>query len=331
MHDAGAVFGGHELGGTHAADITLRRQIVEQALIAHSRELGAFDDLADGVRRIAEHVGHQILRQDQRLAGAVHEGVIQVRVHGQGQVRRQRPRGGRPHQEGRVRIVRQAKAHGNGRVIHLLVTERYLVGGERGADARIIGYDLVTLVDEVLVPDDFQQIPHRLDVIVVEGVVGVFHVHPETHALGHDFPIADVAHHRFAATAGELGNADLLLDTALVEDSELFLDLVLHRQPVSVPAGLARAVKAAHVLETRKHVLEGARQNMMDAGLAIGRGRTFVPGKQRPALALLETFLEHVLIAPEGEHPLLQGRPVVAAADFLEAHRNISTHRQTAR
>ncbi len=197
------------------------------------------------------------------------------------------------------------------------------MGGKRRADARIVRHHLVALIDEPLVPDDLEQPPDRLDVVVVERVIGVVHVDPEAHALGHRLPVADVAHHRLAAAARELGDTDLFLDAALVEDAELLLDLVLDRQPVGVPAGLARAVEAAHVLVAREHVLERTRQHVVDAGLTVGRRRPFVPGVERPALALLHALGEHVLVTPEGQHLLLERGPVVASTDFFEAHRSV--------
>ena len=184
---------------------------------------------------------------------------------------------------------------------------------EGGADARVVGHHLVALVDETLVPDLPEQPPHRFDVGVVERVVGISHVHPEPHALGHALPVADVAHHRFAAPPGELGHPDLTFDLGLVEDPELLLDLVLDRQAVGVPSGLARAVVALHVLEAGEDVLEGAGEDMVDAGPPVGGRWSFVPAVERPALARALRRVEHVVLAPQGEYLLFELHAVVAA------------------
>ena len=57
-------------------------------------------------------------------------------------------------------------------------------------------------------------------------------------------PVVDVAEDRIAAALVELGDAELL-DLLLRGDPELLLDLELDREPVAVPAGLARDVVAA--------------------------------------------------------------------------------------
>src|SRR6185436_13107240 len=100
----------------------------------------------------------------------------------------------------------------------------------------------------------------------------------------------------------EARDADFLLDALLVEDAELFLDLVFHRQAVRVPAGFARTVEAAHGLVAREQILERAREHVMDAGPAVGRRRALVEHELRTRGALDHQASEHVLAAPEVEN-----------------------------
>ena len=105
----------------------------------------------------------------------------------------------------------------------------------------------------------------RVDVRVVE-------VDPEADPLGEPVPLLDVAEHRLAAALVELGDP-VGLDLRLRGDPELALDLELDRQPVAVPAGLARHVVTAHRLVARVDVLEHPREHVAgDAGapLAVG-------------------------------------------------------------
>ena len=168
--------------------------------------------------------------------------------------------------------------------------------------------------------DDLQEMPDRLDVGVVEGVVGVVHVHPEAHPLGHALPVADVAHDRLAAAPGELLDPHLALDAGLVEDPELLLDLVLDGQAVGVPARPARAVVAAHGLVAGKHVLEGAGEHVVEPRPAVRGRRTFVPDVEGPAFGLALAGLEHLPGAPPLEDLFLDPHTVVAAVDFAKAH-----------
>ena len=49
-------------------------------------------------------------------------------------------------------------------------------------------------------------------------------------------------HDRFTAAFGELGDTDLFFDTTLVEDAQLFFDLVLDWQAVRIPTCFSRHV-----------------------------------------------------------------------------------------
>ena len=330
VHDAGAVLDGHEVGRPHLADGTVGGEVVEQARVAHSLEVGTLHALADGVLGVPQHRAEQGFGEDQGLSARAHEGVVDIGMHREGEVRGQRPRRGGPHQERGALFALDREADIDRWILDLLVAERDLVRRKRGTDTRVVGHDLVALVDESLVPDLAQQPPHRLDEGVVEGVVGVAHVHPEAHAFGHPLPVADVAHHGLAAPAGELRHPHLAFDLGLVEDPELLLDLVLDRQAVGVPSGLARAVVALHVLEAGEDVLEGAGEDVVDPRPPVGGGRPLVPAVERPALARTLRLVEHVVLAPQGEHLLLELHAVVPARHVREARRpsRLSFHRR---
>ena len=162
--------------------------------------------------------------------------------------------------------------------------------------------------------------PDGLNVLVVEGVVGLIEIDPKPHPLGHRFPVADIAHHRFAAAAGELCYADGLFNFFFVEDPEFFLNLVFDRQAVGIPSGFARHMEPLHGFVTGIDILETARQDVVNAGFAVGRRRPLIEGKERPTRALLQAFFKHCLLPPEFKDVLLEGRAVVACVDFAETH-----------
>ena len=124
--------------------------------------------------------------------------------------------------------------------------------------------------------------PDGLNVLVVEGVVGLIEIDPKPHPLGHRFPVADIAHHRFAAAAGELCYADGLFNFFFVEDPQFFFNLVFDRQTMGIPSGFARHMEALHGFITGIDILETARQDVVDAGFAIGRRRPLIEGKEWP-------------------------------------------------
>ena len=163
----------------------------------------------------------------------------------------------------------------------------------------------VALHEQPLLPDLLERPPDRLDVLVRERVVGVVGVDPEADPLGQLVPLVDVAQHRLAAAGVELGDAEAL-DVVLVGEAELLLDLELHREPVAIPARLARHVVALHRLVAREHVLEHAAEDVMRPGPPVRRRRALVEDERLGALAAADRLVEDVALAPALEHLLLE-------------------------
>ena len=225
MHDAGPVVGGHEVREPHPVGrigrFRPRLEEVERRLVAKSLERSPLHGPLDGARPVAEHRLDPRRGEDEGLVAVTHPRVVHLRVDGEGEVRRKGPGGGGPDEKrdsapacapavaparrgAGDRLVDDRETNVDGRVLDLPVAERHLVRRQGRPDPGIVGDHLVPAVQEPPVPDDLQEMPDRLDVGVVEGVVGVAHVHPEAHAFGHALPVADVAHDRLAAPPGEL-------------------------------------------------------------------------------------------------------------------------------
>ena len=270
------------------------------------------------MRLVLQHGGHELEREDQRFTATLDPRVLDVGMYREQQVRRQRPWRRGPHQEGRVGLPLHSESHVDRRVLDLAIPLRHLVRRQRGTDARVVRHHLVALVQQLLVPQLLQELPHALDVVVVQREIRVLEINPEAHAFRHGFPFGYVAHDRRATLRREARDTDFLLDALLIEDAELFLDLVLHGQSVGVPAGLTRAVETAHRLVAREQVLEGAREHVMDAGPAVRGGRPLVEHELRPRRTFSHEAAKHVLATPEVEGAFLDLRPVIAGADWFE-------------
>jgi len=70
---------------------------------------------------------------------------------------------------------------------------------------------------------------------------------------------------------------------------------------MGIPTPAPIDVKAPHGLITREHILESARQNMMNTGLTICRWGTFVDHIRRAIFALIRRFLEDVIRIPKAQ------------------------------
>ena len=125
--------------------------------------------------------------------------------------------------------------------------------------------------------DLLQGPPHRLDVLRVHRPVGLAHVDPAAHAVGHLLPQVDV---RCTDSRQRALNSAIAerLDVGLAGEAELLLDRELDREAVAVPAALAVDLVALHGPEPREDVLERARLDVVGAGAAVGGRRTLVEG-----------------------------------------------------
>ena len=178
------------------------------------------------------------------------------------------------------------------------------MGGEGGAAAGAVGHDLVALIEESLVVDGLESPPLGLDVAVVIGHVGVVHVHPVAHPVGHVRPLGGIFPYGLLAALDE-GLHAVLLDLLLAVQAQLLLHLQLHGQAVGVPTGLAKHVVALHGPVAGDDVLDAPGQHVADVGLAVGRGGAVEDGVGGGALAELHALLEHMVFLPEGQDLLL--------------------------
>jgi len=330
VDDAGAV--GHR--DVVVRDDAPRALVDERALEVEQRLVLDADELAPGHRpgdfelgALAEHGRDQRLAHDDRPAAGNELGVLGVGVHAQRDVRRKRPRRRRPRVEPGVLAALDAEAHERGPVRHQFVALRNLVRRERGSAARAVGHDLVALVEKALVGDLLQAPPDGLDVAVLVGDVGIFHVQPEADALGHLFPLALVLPDGLLALLDERLDA-VGLDLLLAVEPQLLFDLELDRQAVRVPAGLAQDVFALHRLIARDHVLERARLDVADVRLAVRGRRAVVERERLGALAQLDRLLEDLPVVPELDD-LLLAREEVEIRGYLLEHAKPSEKNMT--
>jgi len=174
------------------------------------------------------------------------------------------------------------------------------MAAQRRAAARTVRDDLLALVEQTLIPELAQDPPHRLDVVVGEGDIGVIQADPVGHPLGELLPLIDVAEDALAAFFIE-GRHAVGLDLALVPQAKLLFDLDLDRQAMRVPAPLAQNVVAVHRLVAGEHVLVGAGQHMVRPRFAVRSRRAFVKDIAWPILALALGALKDALLPPEFE------------------------------
>ena len=317
MHDAGAVLHGHIVVADHEPGLLVRLHKAIEGLVFHAAQVVADHFAYDLGLLTLQHFFHQRLGHDVGAALVGFDAAIGLMgIDAQGQVAGQRPGGGGPGQQIGVLLALHLEAHEGGFFFYILVALSHLVTGQGGAAAGAIGDDLVALVDHALVGDLLQAPPHGLDIIIVIGDVGMLHIHPEAHALGHILPQMQVFPHAFLAFLDE-GLDAVLLDLGLAIQAQLLFHFQLHRQAMGIPAGNAQHVFALHGLITGDQILDGAGQHVADMGLAVGGRRAVKEGKVLPAVPQMEALFLNAVLLPEGEHFLFAGGEIHVRRHFF--------------
>ena len=124
--------------------------------------------------------------------------------------------------------------------------------------------------------------------------------------------------HGLTTARVELGHP-VGLDVPLAGEAEFLLHRDLDRQPVAVPAALARDVEPLHGLESGEQVLERARLYVVRAGHAVGGGRSLVEDPARSVLGLLQRPLENPRVLPAGQYLKLKRGQIDLRGERLES------------
>ena len=97
--------------------------------------------------------------------------------------------------------------------------------------------------------------------------------------------------------------ADSVEGSSLVGDGQMpFGQNLIHAsivEAVCVPSAFTLHTAARHGMETAEDILDSPAHNVMDTGLAIGRGRTLVKDKTPVPGTLLYTPVKYVIFLPE--------------------------------
>ena len=156
----------------------------------------------------------------------------------------------------------------------------------------------MALIQQALLVDGLEGPPLGLDVVIMVGDVGVLHVDPVTHLVGHFLPVVQVLPDRLLALADE-GLDAILFDLRLAVQAEDLLDLQLNGQTMGIPAGLTQDVLSLHGVEAGEEILDDAGLDVADVGLAVGRGRAIVEGEGLAVLAVTKGTADHVVLLPQ--------------------------------
>ena len=308
-----ALLDGHVVG-EHAE----RRTRVERVLEADVLELSALHAhhrRAQGAAGLLRDRRGERLGQDHDPAVDVVGAVIDLRVEGDGEVRRDGPRGRGPDQD-RDRTAGQRR-HSRAQFLGALLRQQELdvdrrrgvilvldFGfGERGPAVDAPVHRLLAFVDQTLLDEPPQRARDRRLVLEVHRQVQMFPVAEHAEALELDAHDVDEPGRIGAARPAEIGHRHL----ALLRP-ELAIDLQLDRQAMAVVAQDVRGIEAHHRARLDHEILEDLVHRGAEMDAAVGVRRTIVQDEPRPALTTLLDLCVEAHLLPARERLRLRGR-----------------------
>ncbi len=263
------------------------------------------------------------------LAQAQHA-VGQLRAHGEGEVRGQRPGRGRPgehpepapQQLGAVRDRYEVEAHRHRRVgaVAVGIVLAGLEVRQRRLALPAVGQDAEALVEQALVVEALQGPQDALHEGEVHRLVRVLEVDPARLAGDVALPGVGGPLHEPAAVGVEV--VDAVGDHGLAAgELKLFFGGHLGRKAVAVPPEAALDAVAPHRLEAGDGVFHEAGQEMAVVRQPVRERRPVVEDVLGIAAVQLHGRLEGAVLAPEGEDLLLEGGVARLALDLRVATR----------
>ena len=188
---------------------------------------------------------------------------------------------------------------------------------EAGYAARAVGRAAHPLIQQPPIPQRLQNPPAGFNIIVFQRDIRVVHIHPETDAVGHRFPLFNVAENAFAAFPVKRLDA-VLLDFALAGQPQFLLHAQLHRQPMGIPPPFAPDLIPFHRPIAADDILENPRQHMVDPRTAVSRRRPIVQHKARRPRPLRSGAAKNIALLPLPQNAGIQFGKADTAGNELE-------------
>ena len=254
----------------------LRLQAFERAALDLESVGGAFER-ARGDERFAQRGGHE-----ERALAMADLDVFEIRMHGDREVGRERPRRGRPDDDGERMRGRELlgggigdrEGHPDG--VRALVLVFDLGFGERGLARDGPIHRFLGTIDEALLDEAGEATE---DLAFVGGVHRAVFRSP----VGEDAEALELAALLLDVGGGEFGAglADAEGVERLLLGLELLHHLMLDRKTVAVPTRHVRRPEATHGLITEDGVLQELIEGGADVHIAVREGRSVVEDEGR--------------------------------------------------
>ena len=130
------------------------------------------------------------------------------------------------------------------------------------------------------------------------------------HLFGQLAPFGRELHHVFTTFSVVVLCRDIFFRVLVVDiflgDTKFFLYANLDWKSVSIPTGFAFHLESLHGLVAVEGVLDGTCKHMVDAGMAVGRGRTLEEDVLWTSLSFIDCLVEDVVFLPLSKYLLIR-------------------------
>ena len=171
------------------------------------------------------------------------------------------------------------------------------------------GLNGVSFVKQTLIVQHLNQMPQGFDVVVFVGDIRFLQINPVADFTGQVVPHILKFHYILAALGVVFLHTDFYTDVFLA-NTQAFFYLQFNGKAVGIPAGFAFHTVSLQGFVAAENILDGAGHHVVNAGHAVGAGRTFKKGERLVGRTVLDAFFKNAVFFPEFEYFGLNGRPV---------------------
>ena len=247
-------------------------------------------------RRLGEDDLYRLLRVG--IEG-LYRHVGNIGAHRQSRIGGERPWRRRPGEQVGIGALLDFELGDDGEVFDLFVATGLvqLMAAQGRPRCRGVGLYAVALVEESFFIEALEESPQHLYIAGRIGKVGIFEWDPVADAPRDPFPLFLIALDRRLACFVVVADAYFLADL-LFGDGEFLFHGKLYRQSMGIPACAAHHLIALHRLVAPEEILEGADEEVMNAGASIESRGAFI--KEKRFLILLQGGGEGLFLFPLG-------------------------------
>mmetsp|Transcript_5227 Transcript_5227/g.7984 ORF Transcript_5227/g.7984 Transcript_5227/m.7984 type:complete len:256 (-) Transcript_5227:28-795(-) len=173
----------------------------------------------------------------------------------QSNITRQCPRSGRPRHKADTLHPNDRKAHHHGWITDILVIQTGLKVTQRSTTRSTKGHNLVPLIHQILIKQLLKHPPHTLHKRRIHRLVIILKIHPPSQSSNRPLPLLRIPRHNPTTRIIILIHPHLQ-HLITMGNSQLLINLIFHRQTVTIPPSTANDTPTCHYCISRHDIFD---------------------------------------------------------------------------